>query len=87
MNDMVRLESVSKSYGDVLALGPTDLVIREGEFLTLLGPSGSGKTTILNLIAGTADATSGRILIGGRDVTRVPSSQRRLECRLLAIFC
>lgn len=78
MNDMVRLESVSKSYGDVLALGPTDLVIREGEFLTLLGPSGSGKTTILNLIAGTADATSGRILIGGRDVTRVPSSQRRL---------
>lgn len=78
MNDMVRLEGVSKSYGEVVALGATDLVIREGEFLTLLGPSGSGKTTILNLIAGTAAATSGRIFIGGRDVTRVPSSQRRL---------
>ncbi|MCO5089486.1 ABC transporter ATP-binding protein [Bosea sp. (in: a-proteobacteria)] len=74
----IRLEGVSKSYGSVTALFPTDLTIRSGEFFTLLGPSGSGKTTILNVIAGMTAASGGRILIGERDVTRVPAGERGL---------
>jgi putative spermidine/putrescine transport system ATP-binding protein len=48
----VRVESLRKSYGSVLALAGVDLEIGQGEFFTLLGPSGSGKTTLLRLIAG-----------------------------------
>ena len=75
---MVELQQVSKRYGDVVALASVDLVVRKGEFVTLLGPSGSGKTTLLNLIAGMAQPTSGRIVIGGRDATALPPSERGL---------
>lgn len=75
---MVRLEAVAKFYGAVQALEPTSLEIAKGEFLTLLGPSGSGKTTILNLISGSVAASSGRIWIGGRDVTTLPPNRRQL---------
>ena len=51
-----RVSKLTKRYGDVVALAPTDLDVGEGEFLTLLGPSGSGKTTLLSLIAGLAHA-------------------------------
>jgi putative spermidine/putrescine transport system ATP-binding protein len=79
VNDvMVSLEGVSKHYGSVAALNEVDISIRKGEFLTLLGPSGSGKTTLLNLISGTVFATSGRIVVDGKDVTNIPSSQRGL---------
>lgn len=73
---MVRLEQVSKRYGSVTALQAVDLTVEKGEFVTLLGPSGSGKTTLLNLIAGMVAASSGKIIIRGRDVTHVPPSQR-----------
>ena len=76
---MVRLDQVSKSYGQIQALRPTTLDVRRGEFLTLLGPSGSGKTTLLNMIAGMTGATTGRIWIDGRDVTAVPPSKRRMS--------
>ena len=75
---MVRLEGVSKHYGPVIALAEIDLAVRKGEFMTLLGPSGSGKTTLLNLLSGTVPASAGRIIIDGRDVTDLPSSQRGL---------
>jgi len=75
---MVWLDAVEKSYGAVRALAPTSIEIAKGEFLTLLGPSGSGKTTILNLISGSVAATSGKIWIGGRDVTHLPSNRREL---------
>ena len=75
---MVELQQVSKRYGDVVALASVDLVVRKGEFVTLLGPSGSGKTTLLNLIAGMAQPTSGRIMISGRDATSLPPSERGL---------
>jgi len=78
MNEMVRLSGVAKNYGEVTALRPTDLVIGQGEFVTLLGPSGSGKTTILNLIAGTIQPSAGTIWIHGRDVTSTPANQRQL---------
>jgi ABC-type Fe3+/spermidine/putrescine transport system ATPase subunit len=56
---MVKLESVSKMFGDFLAVDNLSLDVAEGEFLTLLGPSGCGKTTTLRLIAGFEQPTSG----------------------------
>ncbi|MFP5406231.1 MAG: ABC transporter ATP-binding protein, partial [Gammaproteobacteria bacterium] len=74
----IELVGVSKRYGEVTAVHPTDLTIGQGELVTLLGPSGSGKSTILSMIAGLAEPSSGHIRIGGRDVTRMPPSQRNL---------
>lgn len=75
---MVRVERLSKRYGDVMALDSADLAIAEGEFVSLLGPSGSGKTTLLNLIAGLIAPTQGRIWINNVDVTDVPPNKRGL---------
>jgi len=74
----VEFAGISKSFGDVRALHPTDLEIRSGEFLTLLGPSGSGKTTLLNICAGYLAPSSGRLIVGGRDVTRLPPRLRNM---------
>ena len=76
--NMVELRQVSKRYGTIDALLAVDLVIRKGEFVTLLGPSGSGKTTLLNLIAGMVEPSAGRVFIDGRDATDCPPSQRGL---------
>jgi putative spermidine/putrescine transport system ATP-binding protein len=72
----VRIAGLRKSYGDVLAAAGIDLVVRSGEFFTLLGPSGSGKTTLLRVIAGFERPDAGRIELGGRDVTQVPPYAR-----------
>src|SRR5229473_3739140 len=72
----LRLENVKKNYGSVAAVAGVDLVVKEGEFFTLLGPSGSGKTTLLRLIAGFERPDAGRIELGGADVTRVPPYSR-----------
>ncbi|MBV8413563.1 MAG: ABC transporter ATP-binding protein [Alphaproteobacteria bacterium] len=74
----IRLEGVSKRYGAVAAADNVDLAVAQGEFVTILGPSGSGKTTLLSLIAGLNRPTSGRIFIGGRDVTDAPAQQRNI---------
>jgi ABC-type Fe3+/spermidine/putrescine transport system ATPase subunit len=74
----LRFAAAAKSYGAVAALKPTDLEVRDGEFLTLLGPSGSGKTTLLNLAAGYLEPSGGRIFIGGRDVTDLPARRRNI---------
>jgi multiple sugar transport system ATP-binding protein len=60
------------------AVNEVDLVTREGEFLVFLGPSGSGKSTLLRMIAGLEEPTSGRVLIGGRDVTPLAPRERRI---------
>ena len=70
------VHSVRKSYGSVVAVAGVDLVVKEGEFFTLLGPSGSGKTTLLRLIAGFERPDEGRIELAGRDVTNVPPYAR-----------
>jgi iron(III) transport system ATP-binding protein len=72
----VEFDNVSKRYGTVLAVDSVSFTIEPGRLVTLLGPSGCGKTTTLRLIAGLEMASSGRIVIGGRDVTRLSASDR-----------
>ena len=72
----VRLEGLSKRFGDVVAVDDVDLDIEAGSFFTLLGPSGSGKTTTLRLIAGFDQPTAGRVLLHGEDVTERPPYDR-----------
>ncbi|MBO8141931.1 MAG: ABC transporter ATP-binding protein [Firmicutes bacterium] len=73
----VDLVEVTKTFpGGVKAVDGVSLTVRQGEFLTLLGPSGCGKTTSLRMIAGFEQPDAGRVLIGGRDVTRVPPYER-----------
>ncbi|WP_439397384.1 ABC transporter ATP-binding protein [Bradyrhizobium sp. PMVTL-01] len=71
-SSMIVLEQGGKRYGNVEALHPIDLAVREGEFVSLLGPSGAGKTTVLNVIAGAIPPSEGRIVSDGRDVSAVP---------------
>jgi putative spermidine/putrescine transport system ATP-binding protein len=72
----VSLEDVVKRFGEALAVDGISLEVRPGEFFSLLGPSGSGKTTCLRMIAGFEHPTSGRILLGGRDVSDLPPFER-----------
>src|SRR6516164_9101598 len=74
----VRLEAVSKRFGEVSALDDISLAIRRGELLTLLGPSGCGKTTLLNLIAGFLMPDRGEIAIAGERVTFTPTYRREI---------
>ena len=72
----VRLDEVTKRFGDVVAVDGVSLDVGTGEFFALLGPSGSGKTTCLRMIAGFERPTSGRVWLGGRDVTSDPPFAR-----------
>ena len=74
----VRLERITKQYGQHRVVDEVNLDIADGEFLVLLGPSGCGKTTTLRMIAGLATPTSGRIRIGGADVTATPVRLRNI---------
>ncbi|MBW6435431.1 ABC transporter ATP-binding protein [Actinoplanes hulinensis] len=72
----VRLEGLRRTFGTVHALDDLDLAIEPGELVALLGPSGCGKTTALRILAGLEDATAGRVLVDGKDVTRLPANRR-----------
>ncbi len=74
----VELINIKKSYGSVHAVKNANVVFEEGSFTTLLGPSGCGKTTILRMVSGLADPSSGDIMIGGRQVNKVPIHKRNL---------
>mgnify|MGYP001628267834 CR=1 FL=1 len=74
----VELVDIQKSYGAVKAVRNANIVFGDASFTTLLGPSGCGKTTILRMISGLADPSSGDILIGGNRVNDVPIHKRNL---------
>ncbi|MBL8589571.1 MAG: ABC transporter ATP-binding protein [Methylobacteriaceae bacterium] len=72
----IRLEAVSKAFGDQVAVESASFEAEQGAFVALLGPSGCGKSTTLRMIAGLESVTSGRIFIGGRDVTQAAPAAR-----------
>ncbi len=72
------LDGLSKSYGDTHALIDMHLAVERGEFISMLGPSGCGKTTTLQALARFVQATRGRIVLDGRDITHLPPKQRGL---------
>ena len=74
----VRLEDVTKKYGETSTLRALSLTIRDGEYFTILGPVGSGKTTTLMLIAGLVDPDEGEIYIDGRPMKGVPPEDREI---------
>ncbi|MBL8580373.1 MAG: ABC transporter ATP-binding protein [Mesorhizobium sp.] len=76
--DAVSFEKVIKKFGAVQALEEQNFTIAKGELVSMLGPSGCGKTTTLRLIAGLEMPTAGRIVIGGRDVSNVPTNLRSI---------
>ena len=73
---ILELQGVVKRYGATLGVGPVDVDVREGEFLTLLGPSGCGKTTTLHIVAGLLSPDEGRVVLGARDITRLDPQHR-----------
>lgn len=75
----LRLEGLSKDYGQGMVLHKLNLDVEAGEFLTLLGPSGCGKTTTLRIVAGLEQATEGRVFLDGEDVTQLPPEKRNLN--------
>ncbi|PWC87423.1 sugar ABC transporter substrate-binding protein [Azospirillum sp. TSH100] len=74
----VEFRNVSRRYNNVAAVDDVSFTIEQGTLVTLLGPSGCGKTTTLRMIAGLEMASSGTILIGGKDVTRLPATDRNV---------
>src|SRR5262245_17469224 len=75
----VRLENVSCSFGETVAVSDLTLELAAGEFFSLIGASGCGKSTTLRMIAGLQTPTSGRIIIAGRDVTALPAERREVN--------
>lgn len=75
----VELHNVSKSYNETTVLKSIDMELEQGKFYTLLGPSGCGKTTILRIIAGFTDASSGEVLLNGEKVTEIPANKRKVN--------
>jgi len=72
----VQLEGLTKRFDDVVAVDSISLDIERGRFFALLGPSGCGKTTTLRMIGGFEEPTAGRIMLGDRDVSGLPSYKR-----------
>ena len=72
----VRIERVTRTFGDIYAVDDVSLEIYRGEFFSLLGPSGCGKTTLMRLLAGFEPPSAGRIFIDGTDVTEMPPYAR-----------
>jgi putative spermidine/putrescine transport system ATP-binding protein len=84
----LQLQGLTRRYGEVRAVDDVSLSVPDGRFVCLLGPSGCGKTTLLRMIAGLEDPDAGRVLLGGEDMTDVPTHLRGLGMvfQSLALF-
>src|SRR5215471_13574358 len=76
---ILSLEKISKRFGAVVVARDIDLALAEGEALGIIGPNGAGKTTLFGIATGTVAPDSGRVLLAGADITRLPPERR---CRL-----
>jgi spermidine/putrescine transport system ATP-binding protein len=76
---MIELRSVTKRFGETVAVERVDLTVRAGEFITLLGPSGCGKTTLLRILSGFESPSDGTVHLGGIDITRLPPYRRNVN--------
>src|SRR5215470_5193684 len=79
MAPILAFERISKRFGAVVVARDVDLALAEGEALGIIGPNGAGKTTLFGIASGTVAPDAGRVLLDGRDITRL-SPERR--CRL-----
>ncbi|HEY7027970.1 MAG TPA: ABC transporter ATP-binding protein [Gemmatimonadales bacterium] len=79
MDPVITVDHVVKRFGDYIAVHDANFEIARGEFFSMLGPSGCGKTTTLRMIAGFEQPTTGRILLEGKDVSRVPPYRRNVN--------
>ena len=77
-NAELELDGISKRFGAVTALAPLRLTVPGGSLIALLGPSGCGKTTTLRIVAGFERPDTGRVRVGGRDITELPPNRRGL---------
>jgi spermidine/putrescine transport system ATP-binding protein len=77
--EILRLEGITKRFGDTQVLRGLDLSVNSGEFITILGSSGCGKTTVLRIIAGLEHADSGRVFLAGDDVTGLEPNKRNVN--------
>ena len=84
----VELKNVSMRFGDFTAVQPIDLKVKAGEFFSILGPSGCGKTTILRMVSGFLNPSTGQVIIGGEDMTPIGPDKRptALIFQNLALF-
>jgi spermidine/putrescine transport system ATP-binding protein len=78
-NTIIRFDNVVKEFDDNVVLKEVSFEIEQGKFYTLLGPSGCGKTTILRLIAGFSEPTSGDIYFDGKKINQVPANKRKVN--------
>lgn len=70
------IEKVSKRFGQTQVLHEINMELADGEFLVLVGPSGCGKSTLMNIVAGLEEPSTGRLMLGARDITALPPDER-----------
>ena len=73
---LLRVESVSKKFGSLIAVNDVSMIVEPGELRAVIGPNGAGKTTFFNTISGFLTPSSGKIIFDGEDITSMPPTQR-----------